>query len=92
MSKDNIIEFAEVEYRPRGFRNQAPKFESARLLRKRQHTRVRRPDASEEIEFAHLPTRRRNVLSKAPQMQVMRKIHESDEVEGATRVCVTDFV
>jgi hypothetical protein len=89
MSKNNIIEFVEVEYRPRDFRNQATKFESARLLRKRQQTRVRQADA-EEIELAHLPTRGRNVLSKAPRM-VMGKIHKS-EVESATRVCVTDFV
>jgi hypothetical protein len=78
MSKDNIIEFAEVEYRPRGFRNQDDaKLGSARLLKKRQHTRVMLPDPSKEVELAQLPTREaRNVLSKAPGMQVMGKIRE----------------
>ena len=81
MSKDNIIEFAEVEYRPRGFRSQDDaKLGSARLLKKRQHTRVTTlRDPSEEVELAQLPTREaRNVLSKAPGMQVMGKIREND--------------
>lgn len=92
MSKDNIIEFAEVEYRPWDFRNQDDaEFESARLLRKRQHTRVTRLLDS-GIELTQLPTREtRNVLSKAPGMQVMGRVHGNDH-KNAARVRATAFV
>jgi 1,2-phenylacetyl-CoA epoxidase PaaB subunit len=70
MSKDNIIEFAEVEYRPRSFRNinDGAKSKAWGLLRKKQHPRVTRlSDDSGGLEMAQLPTRKGdNVLSKAP--------------------------
>jgi hypothetical protein len=88
MSKDNIIVFAEVEYRPQGLRNHNnAEHEEARLLRKRQGTRL----PAEELELAPLPTKKAsNVLSKAPGMQVIGN-HENDYVNTA-RIHPTEFV
>jgi hypothetical protein len=72
MSKDNLIRFAEVEYRPYG---KGPDPESAR-------PHPRRLPGSPEIRPARLPTRDRNVLSKPPGMRVMGTIHR-DRFERA---------
>ena len=89
MSKDNIIEFAEVEYRPRGFRNQDDtKFELA-LSQKLQNTQVTRLPDHSEVELAQLPG---NVLRKAPRIQVQGRVHEDDYVQSAARVRATAFV
>jgi predicted ferric reductase len=93
MSKDNIVEFLEVEYRPSGIRNQDDaELESAMLLSKRQRTRVTRlPD--DEIELARLPTRGGgNVLSKAPRAQVRGKVHGNDYIENAPKALEASFV
>jgi hypothetical protein len=96
MSKDNIIEFAEVEYRPQGLgTTDEAKIQWARRLHKRQNPGVASlPEGSEEVELEQLPTRQtKNVLSKAPGMQVMGRVHErSDNFGDGTRVRATAFV
>jgi hypothetical protein len=88
MSKENIIEFDEVEFRPQGLGTQDDA-ELGRLLRKR----PMRED-NEEVELVQFTTRKtRNVLSKAPGMQVMGRVDkDNDDVENATRVRATAFV
>jgi hypothetical protein len=53
-----------------------------------------REDNSNEVELVQFTTREtRNVLSKAPRMQVMRRVDkDNDYVENATRVHATAFV
>jgi hypothetical protein len=80
MSKDNLIRFVEVEYRPH---EKDSELDPAR-------PRPRRPLGSPEIEVARLPTRDRNVLSKAPGMRVMGTIHRADRF--AERAQETTFV
>jgi hypothetical protein len=101
MSKDNIIVFAEVEYRPEGFRDQddvelqlekLQKGVTKNALRKRLTGRVKHK--SEEVELVKLPTREtRNVLSKAPGMQVIGRAYKNDDdIENAPKVDATVFV
>ena len=97
MSKDNIIKFAEVEYRPQGLSNQdGAEFKLTGLLRKRPNPRVMRlRDAeSEEVELVQLQRREtRNALSKAPGMLAMGRVHENnDRVENSLRARATTFV
>jgi hypothetical protein len=80
MSKDNLIRFVEVEYRPH---EKDSELDPAR-------PRPRRPLGSPGIEVARLPTRDRNVLSKAPGLRVMGTIHRADRF--AERAQETTFV
>lgn len=94
MSKENIIEFDEVEFRPQGLGTQ-DNAELGRLLRKRPNIQVTRmrEDNSDEVELVQFTTREtRNVLSKAPGMQVMGRVDKDNHVENATRVRATTFV
>ena len=94
MSKENIVEFDEVEFRPQGLGTQDDA-ELGRLLRKRPNIQAARMrDDNEEIELVQFTTREtRNVLSKAPGMQVMGRVDKDDDhVENATRVRATAFV
>ena len=69
MSKENIIEFDEVEFRPQGLGTQDDA-ELGGVLRKRPNTRVTRMrEDNEEVELVQLTRREtRNFLSKAPGM------------------------
>jgi hypothetical protein len=94
MSKENIIEFDEVEFRPQGLGTQDDA-EPGRLLRKRPNIQVTRMrEDNEQVELVQFTTREtRNVLSKAPGMQVIGRIDkDNDHVENATRVRATAFV
>lgn len=94
MSKDNIVEFNEVEFRPRGLGSQDDA-ELGKLIRKRLNKQViRTREDNEEVELVEFTTRgTRNVLSKAPGMQVMGRMDkDNDDVENASRVRATAFV
>lgn len=81
MSADNLIEFAEVEYRPHWpERDYGP--ESGRPRK--------RSLGAAEIELAHPPTRVKNVLSKAPGMRGMERVHPTGRFEDRARE--TSFV
>ncbi len=86
MSKENIIEFDEVKFCPQGLRTQDDA-ELGGLLRRPNTQVTRMRGDNEEVELVQFTTREtRNVLSKAPGMQVMGR------VENATRVRATTFV
>jgi hypothetical protein len=94
MSKENIIEFNEVEFRPRGLGTQ-DEAELGKLLRKKPNTQITRMrEGNEEVELVQFTTREtRNLLSKAPGMQVMGRVDKNnDHVENATGVRATAFV
>ena len=92
MSKENIIEFDEVEFRPQGLRTQDDA-ELGRLLHKRPNIQITRMHKdNEEVELVQFTTREtRNVLSKVPGMQVMGRV-DNDHIENAIRVHATAFV
>jgi hypothetical protein len=102
MSKDNIIEFVEVEYRPlvsdQATALQLPQLQKktpAKVLRKRPSsiTRLRR-DEVDDIELVTLPTRETgNVSSKVPGMKATGRVFENDErIEHVPRVVAVSFV
>lgn len=72
-SKDNIVEFAEVEYRPRGksYQNSAGfQLPQTRVYRHAVHM-PNTPLEEAGFELAQL-TREQNVLSKAPRRQIVK--------------------
>jgi hypothetical protein len=79
MSKDNIIVFAEVEYRPQGDRNRDDAASKSIRLSRKKHARVTTLNYSEEVELTRFSTKARNGLGKS------ESFHENDIIENAVR-------
>lgn len=96
MSKDNIIEFAKVEYCPQGLGTKdKAEIQQARYLYKRQNPQiVRLPKDSKEVKLEQLPTRQtKNILSKACGIQVIGRVYKkSNNVRDSIRVYTTTFI
>lgn len=102
MSRRNVIEFVEVEYRP-PLNDQRTAIESPKqrikrpksALRKRPATimRLRRHETGDVKLVGFLRRETRNFLRKAPGMESARRVSEKDEtIETVPRIDAVNFV